>query len=192
MISPTQISVDESRPLGTGGFGTVYRGVWEGADVAVKRLVDETSDQIFLKQVKLWLELRHPHVLQLFGASDIDFKPLYFVTQYFRHGNINQYLSKSDEEERSIEANSYLQIHEISLGMQYLHGRKLIHGDLKPSNILVSDNLQACIADFGLSEMKLDSNDRSSIGGGRRDMVAGSPRYFRYVSDKYLVLVPNT
>ncbi|KAG8765331.1 hypothetical protein FRC12_007553 [Ceratobasidium sp. 428] len=174
VIYPAQITIAEGRPLGTGGFGTVYRGVWEGANVAVKRLVEETSEQIFMKQVKLWLGLRHPHVLQLFGASSVDSKPLYFVTQLFRHGNINQYLAKSEAPGR--ERGRLL--HEIALGMQYLHGRKITHGDLKPANILVSDSLQACIADFGLSEMKLDFNERSSIGGGRREIAAGSPRYF--------------
>ncbi|KAG8721989.1 hypothetical protein FRC08_008085 [Ceratobasidium sp. 394] len=174
IIYPSQITVTEDRPLGTGGFGTVYRGVWEGANVAVKRLVEETSDQIFMKQVKLWLGLRHPHVLQLFGASSADSRPLYFVTQLFQHGNINQYLAKTEAPGR--ERGRLL--HEIALGMQYLHGRKIIHGDLKPANVLVSDSLQACIADFGLSQMKLDLNERSSIGSGRREVAAGSPRYF--------------
>ncbi|QRV87524.1 Tyrosine kinase domain protein [Ceratobasidium sp. AG-Ba] len=134
LILPEHIAVAEDRPLGTGGFGTVYRGVWEGANVAVKRLAEETSDH---------------------------------------HGNINQYLAKTEPPgyERS------RLIREIALGMQYLHGRKIVHGDLKPGNILVSDNLQACIADFGLSEMRLGINERSSIGGNHRD-VAGSPRYF--------------
>jgi hypothetical protein len=49
-----------------------------------------------MKQVKLWLEFRHPHVLQLFGASSVDSRPLYFVTQFFQHGNINQYLAKTE------------------------------------------------------------------------------------------------
>ncbi|KAG8745786.1 hypothetical protein FRC10_007048 [Ceratobasidium sp. 414] len=183
MIHPAQIAVAEDQPLGTGGFGTVYRGVWEGANVAVKRLVEETSDQIFMKQVKLWLGLRHPHVLQLFGASSAGSRPLYFVMQLFQHGNINQYLTKTEAPGR--ERGRLL--HEIAFGMQYLHGvsrsiqaywRKITHGDLKPTNILVSDSLQACIADFGLSELKLDFNERSSIGGGRREIAAGSPRYF--------------
>ncbi|KAG9127149.1 hypothetical protein FRC07_000476 [Ceratobasidium sp. 392] len=173
IIYPAQITIAEGRPLGTGGFGTVYRGVWEGANVAVKRLAEETSEQIFMKQVKLWLGLRHPHVLQLFGASSVDSRPLYFVTQLFQHGNINQYIAKTEAPGR--ERGRLL--HEIALGMQYLHGRKIIHGDLKPANVLVSDSLRACIADFGLSEMKLDFNERSSIGGGRRE-IAGSPRYF--------------
>jgi hypothetical protein len=46
VIFPIHITVDEGPPLGSGWFGTVYRGVWEGANVAVKRLVEETSDQV--------------------------------------------------------------------------------------------------------------------------------------------------
>jgi serine/threonine protein kinase len=121
----------------SGSFGTVTKGVWLGhTKVAVKKLLIrlETAKlkSDFLKEVKTWYPLRHPHILPLLGAcstADIPF----MVVPMMENGHALQFL-KLYPNELDVRARI---LYEVSQGMQYLHSRHVIHGDLKAVNVLV-------------------------------------------------------
>lgn len=73
------------------------------------------------------------------------------VSPYYRNGNLVQYLKGL-----ALDApvDMLRMMHQISKGMSYLHGKSILHGDLKAANILVDDRLHCIISDFGQSEMK--------------------------------------
>lgn len=106
-------------------------------------------------QVSIWKTLQHPNVLELLGASSASSDPpWFFVSPYYRNGSLVTYLKGLP----SLDGVDLLKmIHQIAKGMAYLHGRGILHGDLKAANVLVDDKGHCIISDFGQSEMKSEA-----------------------------------
>ncbi|KAF1318949.1 Tkl protein kinase, partial [Globisporangium splendens] len=145
-VPPYQVECDE-KPFSEGSFGAVYHGKMNGAVVVVKCMLsvgDDGARQQFLKEVQVWSRLRHPHVLLFLGACHIG--QLFFVCDYAKNGTLPAFLKKGNNQQFTWE-----KLHEVALGLQYLHDRHIIHGDLKGNNLLVATDGRAKVADFGLS-----------------------------------------
>ncbi|KAJ7093532.1 kinase-like domain-containing protein, partial [Mycena epipterygia] len=112
----------------------------------------------------LWLTLRHPNVLQFLGANTLDDMP--FVVMPYIPYNARQFL-----QQRPTFDPVYI-LRDISLGLQYLHSRKICHGDIKGVNILIEDSGRSLLCDFGLSRIKADATSRTVQTGNT--IVAGS------------------
>lgn len=85
-------------------------------------------------QVSIWKTLQHPNVLELLGASSASSDPpWFFVSPYYRNGSLVTYLKGLP----SLDGVDLLKmIHQIAKGMAYLHGRGILHGDLKVRSLL--------------------------------------------------------
>ncbi|KAG8989721.1 hypothetical protein FRB94_014080 [Tulasnella sp. JGI-2019a] len=175
-ITAFDVEIDSDGQIGHGGFSTVKKGKWGRLTVAVKELAITTDPKILLKEIEAWSCLRHDHVLPFYGASVVA-SPPFIVSRYMANGNVLSYLASHPN------ANRVKIIHEIALGMLYIHGRDVIHGDLKAVNILMDDSTKACIADFGLCKIKQHSSrwttmaDVSEAGAGARTTANGTLRY---------------
>ncbi|CAH0773160.1 unnamed protein product [Bemisia tabaci] len=137
-------------PIGTGHFGTVYRGNWHG-DVAIKVLKmdcldDEKTLEAFKLEVAMFRKTRHENLVLFMGAC---MKPprLAIVTSMCKgmtlYTHIHLYKDKFNVNNTTIVAQ------QISQGMGYLHARGIIHKDLKSKNIFL-ENGKVVITDFGL------------------------------------------
>jgi serine/threonine protein kinase len=150
LIAAEEITTDRNSPLGKNRSGRVFKGFWNDNLVAVKVLSDQTAVDTFklLSRIQAWQNLRHPHVLKVFGISLVNTAPSFIISQYHSNGDAKELLINNPSVDR---AKIML---ECALGMKYLHGRGLVHGSLKPTNILITYNGQACIADFGMIELE--------------------------------------
>ncbi|KAJ6459915.1 kinase-like domain-containing protein [Mycena sanguinolenta] len=121
----------------------------------------------FCREALVWQSLKHEYILPLIGIDRETF-PLSFcmISPWMRHGTVLQYL---DRHGRADVDKLLLQVAE---GVGYLHSKKIVHGDLRGMNILVSDNSSACLADFGLTRVFAASTDTSSTNH------AGSTRWW--------------
>ncbi|KAJ7495014.1 kinase-like domain-containing protein [Mycena latifolia] len=180
--------VDYGEEIGSGGFGTVYRGTWNRTEVAIKSVHNfgglKPNVSLLRKEIDVWLNLRHPNILQFLGANTLDDKP--FIMMPYIPYNARQFLL------RHASFDPIYILRDISLGLEYLHSRKICHGDLKGINVLVDDLGRALLCDFGLSRIKADITSRTTqvgtITSGSRnwmapEMFAGSPA--RLPSDIY-------
>lgn len=142
--------------IGRGGYGEVFRGMWGGTEVAAKMLfTDNMSAKIsdLRKEVELLCKLRHPNIVLFMGACTEPETPC-IVTEYLGRGNLANILL---DESIEIDWGLRLQIGiDAARGMAYLHSRNpvIIHRDLKTDNLLVDDNWQVKVADFGLATVK--------------------------------------
>ncbi|KAJ7496376.1 kinase-like protein, partial [Mycena latifolia] len=112
----------------------------------------------------IWLTLRHPNILQFLGANTLDVKP--FIVMPYIPSNARQFLRQQPAFDPV-----YI-LRDISLGLQYLHSRKICHGDIKGINILVEDSGRSLLCDFGLSRVKADITTRTGQVGNT--IMAGS------------------
>lgn len=149
---PHEVLFDERRCLGQGSFGSAIRGVWLDATVVIKRMkpfvkgVDQK--EVFEREVGIWYALRHPHVINLFGACHLG-SERFFVCEYAAHGTLGSFLDGCDGSKRVLMA--WEKCREAALGLRYLHARGVLHQDLKCDNILVTSDGCAKLTDFGLS-----------------------------------------
>ncbi|KZP01083.1 kinase-like protein [Calocera viscosa TUFC12733] len=175
VISSYDIEIDDNVPLGEGGCGSVKRGTWNGLPVAVKIMTKETSQEALLREVQIWQHLRHDHVLPFYGAS-VTSNPPFIVSRILENGNAINYLRSNPG------FNRVKLVHEVALGMTYLHHMNIIHGDLKGVNILIDDSGKAVVCDFGLSKVKQHAISRapSQIGGQ-------SPGTLRFMSPEQMM-----
>ncbi|KAF7111431.1 hypothetical protein CFC21_111446 [Triticum aestivum] len=151
----------EEEKLGRGGFGSVYRGhltlTPERRAVAVKVLSAESSSQgrkEFEAQVRIISRLKHRNLVQLLGWCDSR-KGLLLVYELVAEGSLDRHLYSNDD--------SYLtwpQRYNIILGLgsalRYLHEeweQCIVHGDIKPSNIMLDSSLSTKLGDFGLARL---------------------------------------
>ena len=138
--------------LGEGSYGKVYKVRWGQTDVAVKKLltINKNNEQLFKQEAKIWSQLHHPHIVQLFGIC-IPPNPFCMIMAYHKHGSLYDLL-KSDET-LSWTAKRQLSTDIVS-ALIYLHKRNILHRDLKSLNVLVSKQegiYRATLSDFGLS-----------------------------------------
>ncbi|KDQ49984.1 hypothetical protein JAAARDRAFT_186654 [Jaapia argillacea MUCL 33604] len=151
----TRYEVDREEKIGIGFFSDVYRGTWHSHAVAIKVLAPTTPRQLFVHEIAIWKSLSHPNVVQLLGASSATGDPpWFFVSPYYKNGNLVQYLQNLNDQTWMDDIDVLKSMHEISKGMGYLHEMNVLHGDLKGVNVLVNDDIRCVISDFGQSEMK--------------------------------------
>ncbi|BBN15094.1 protein MpRLK-Pelle_L-LEC29 [Marchantia polymorpha subsp. ruderalis] len=153
--------------LGKGGFGCVYRGVLRGKglqQVAVKR-ISETSKQgarEFVAEVKIIGRLRHKNLVQLLGWC-FERQELLLVYEYMPHGSLDQALFScegAEEARGEAPALAWAQRVKILAGvataLQYLHEdweQRVVHRDVKSSNVMLDAGLNARLGDFGLARL---------------------------------------
>jgi tRNA A-37 threonylcarbamoyl transferase component Bud32 len=169
--------LEELRELGSGTFGTVYHGKWRGSDVAIKRINDrcfagKPSEQDRMREdfwneaIKL-ADLHHPNVVAFYGVViDGPGGTVATVTEYMVNGSLRTALQKN---ERNLDKRKRLIIAmDVAFGMEYLHGKNIVHFDLKSDNLLVNlrdPHRPICkVGDLGLSKVKC----QTLISGGVR------------------------
>ncbi|KAF1313657.1 Serine/threonine protein kinase, partial [Globisporangium splendens] len=151
-LSLDNVIIDEDEGyLGEGSLGPVYRGTWMETAVAVKLMGDDQEldpihRSLFLREVTLWYRLRHPHIITLFGACHIDTR--YFVSEYASNGTMREYLAQRNDDQLA-----WKMLYELSLAVQYLHSRNIVHNDLRCDNVLVGGDGKAKLTGFGLASI---------------------------------------
>ncbi|EMD40652.1 hypothetical protein CERSUDRAFT_91390 [Gelatoporia subvermispora B] len=121
------------------------------------------------REAKIWSGLRHAHIVQFYGVSTSSPYEPFIVSRYMKNGNLIQYIRQHEDVDR------IQLIHEVALGMQFLHDKRIIHGDLKGVNVLIDDTKKACITDFGLSRFRRDVHVCQS--GNTSKQIAGTLRW---------------
>ncbi|KAG7091225.1 hypothetical protein E1B28_010276 [Marasmius oreades] len=143
---------DEQATFG-GGFGDVYRASYNGQYVALKRMRIFSRDpglpnirRRFCKEALIWQQLKSSFVVPFLGIDAETFPSfLCMVSPWMRHGTVLKHLA--DHGRNGVDKRLY----EVAQGLSYLHSQKIAHGDLRGSNILINDEWQACLTDFGLT-----------------------------------------
>ncbi|XP_057870446.1 probable LRR receptor-like serine/threonine-protein kinase At1g51810 isoform X1 [Cryptomeria japonica] len=146
------------REIGKGGYGSVYLGCLQDKDVAVKILSDKShQDAIqFSTEVEILYKLHHKNLIKFMGYCEEE-QNLVLVYEYMSNGDLRHFLDGQTSSRNYLGWERRLNIAlDAAQGLEYLHvGCKpsIIHRDVKGSNILLNDQMEAKIADFGLSRM---------------------------------------
>ncbi|KAF1336390.1 Serine/threonine protein kinase, partial [Globisporangium splendens] len=168
----------------------VYRGRWLSAPVAIKMTDLKAqngqfvSAPLFQHEVSVWFQLTHPNVAKLHGASDVGTR--YLVYEYAPHGSLRDYLRRHQAKDAKL---VWQKLYEVALGLQYLHGRSIVHNNLKCNNVLVGADGNAKLVDFGLSsvlnkkEVEVNPQHMGAVHWKSPEYIAGGQSSF--ASDIY-------
>lgn len=146
--------------IGRGAFGEVYRGVLDKSVVAVKRFVHNVREN-FDQELTAHREVNHKNVVRLIGYC-VEENALMMVTEYIPNGNLSGVLHSDSSIPISLEARIRIAT-DCAEALAYMHSymyTQVIHGDIKPANILLDESLdgslRAKISDFGISRLVND------------------------------------
>ncbi|NXD95168.1 PLK4 kinase, partial [Chaetorhynchus papuensis] len=141
--------------LGKGSFAGVYRAVSlkTGLEVAIKMIDKKAMHKVGMVQrvqneVKIHCQLKHPSILELYNYFE-DSNYVYLILEMCHNGEMSRYIKNRKKPFSEDEARHFL--HQIITGMLYLHSHGILHRDLTLSNILLTNNMNVKIADFGLA-----------------------------------------
>ena len=145
----------EKTKVGEGGMGLVSLGEWQGKQVALKKIklnYNEKGNNILLKkfinEINIIASMRHPNILLYMGTT-IDENNYYMITEYLPKGSLYEYLHH--KRKKLTEKQKIKIALQIAIAIQYIHSRKILHCDLKSSNVLLDENFKIKLSDFGLS-----------------------------------------
>ncbi|PIN21831.1 Serine/threonine protein kinase [Handroanthus impetiginosus] len=174
---------DSARKVGQGGAGSVYRGTLpDGKTVAVKRLFFSTRQWVdeFFNEVNLISGVEHKNLVKLLGCS-IEGPESLLVYEFVPNKSIEQYIFDKNKDRVLNWKERYNIIVGTAEGIAFLHGGskyRIIHRDIKCSNILLDENFEPKIADFGLA--RCFAADKTHLSTG----IAGT---LGYMAPEYLV-----
>ncbi|XP_062162378.1 cysteine-rich receptor-like protein kinase 10 [Alnus glutinosa] len=163
----------DDNKIGEGGFGVVYKGTFfNGQQIAVKRLSGRHGQGAteFKNEVVLIAKLHHRNLVRLLGFCE-EGKEKLLVYEYVPNKSLNYFLFDPVNRRQLDWSRRYKIIEGIARGILYLHEDsriRIIHRDLKVSNILLDDNMNPKISDFGLARIfvadQTQANTRKIVG----------------------------
>lgn len=166
--------LDLKGQIGAGGFGTVYKATRLSTSeiVAVKELRSDrltvSSWASLYAEVETMASVHHQYVLELVGAHITE--PYRIITRFCPGKSLFDRLHRTNRQMPPLTATRLTIIaYEVAVGMQHLHSCNIVHRDLKTLNILLDEEDDGCVADFGLSGMMKDNQE---LCGG-----VGTPHY---------------
>jgi len=159
--------------IGVGTIATVYKAYQSklGRWVALKILNDiQQEGEIihrFRREAKVIANLYHPNIITMYEYNETH-GLLYIVMEYIEKGSLETYLAQ-----QSLDWGKAVKLAiAIAKGLKYAHHRKIIHRDVKPSNVLLSDDEWPLLTDFGLAKV-INANDNKTGKG----VSVGTPHY---------------
>ncbi|KAF5787240.1 putative protein kinase RLK-Pelle-DLSV family [Helianthus annuus] len=182
---------DPANKIGEGGFGPVYKGVLsDGSEIAVKQLSSKSKqgNREFVTEIGMISALQHPNLVKLFGCC-IEGKELLLIYEYLENNSLARALFGKEEQRLNLDWTTRQKICiQVARGLAYLHEEsrlKIVHRDIKATNVLLDKELNAKISDFGLA--KLDEEENTHIS----TRIAGTIGYMApeyamrgYLTDK--------
>ncbi|KAI3753652.1 hypothetical protein L2E82_25711 [Cichorium intybus] len=182
---------DPANKIGEGGFGPVYKGVLtDGSEIAVKQLSarSKQGNREFVTEIGMISALQHPNLVKLYGCC-IEGKELLLVYEYLINNSLARALFGREDQKLHLDWSTRKKICiGIAKGLAYLHEEsrlKIVHRDIKATNVLLDKDLNAKISDFGLA--KLDEEENTHIS----TRIAGTIGYMApeyamrgYLTDK--------
>ncbi|KAM5578337.1 serine/threonine-protein kinase EDR1-like [Rosa sericea] len=161
--------------VGIGFFGEVFRGIWNGTDVAIKVFLEQdlTTENMedFCNEISILSRIRHPNVILFLGACT---KPprLSMVTEYMEMGSLYYLIHLSGQKKKLSWRRKLKMLRDICRGLMCIHRMKIVHRDLKSANCLVNKHWAVKICDFGLSRIMTEANMKDSSSAGTPEWMA--------------------
>ncbi|KAJ7971436.1 Lectin receptor kinase [Quillaja saponaria] len=180
LISATQ-NFNSLNKLGKGGFGTVYKGTLKNKDVAVKRISKDSrhGKQDFIAEITTIGNLNHKNLVKLIGWC-YERTELLLVYECMPNGSLDKYIFCSGSPAAEDLNLSWERRHSIICGvaraLDYLHNgcdKRVLHRDIKASNIMLDSDFNARLGDFGLARTILFSENTHHS----TKEIAGTPGY---------------
>ncbi|CAN1803941.1 LRR receptor-like serine/threonine-protein kinase FEI 1 [Linum perenne] len=175
-------TLTEEHVIGCGGFGTVYKlAMDDGSVFALKRIIkmNEGFDRFFERELGILGSIKHRYLVNLRGYCNSPTSKL-LIYDYLPGGNLDEALHRKKRSEQ-LDWDARLNIIVgAAKGLAYLHhdcSPRIIHRDIKSSNILVDGNLEARVSDFGLAKLLEDEESHITT------IVAGT---FGYLAPEYM------
>ncbi|XP_020082371.1 probable LRR receptor-like serine/threonine-protein kinase At1g53430 [Ananas comosus] len=172
---------DPLNKIGEGGFGPVYKGILaDGTVVAVKQLSSKSrqGNREFLNEIGIISAVRHPNLVRLFGCC-IEEDQLLLIYEFMENNSLGRALFGRMEHQLKLKWPTRFKIClGIARGLAYLHEEsalRIVHRDIKASNILLDKNLNPKISDFGLAKLNEECAHMSSRIAGTVGYMA--PEY---------------
>ncbi|KAK4255925.1 hypothetical protein QN277_008852 [Acacia crassicarpa] len=154
--------------IGEGGFGPVYKGVLsDGVVIAVKQLSSKSKqgNREFINEIGMISALQHPNLVELYGCC-VEGNQLLLIYEYMENNSLASALFGGVGRKIHLDWPTRMKICVgIARGLAYLHEEsrlKIVHRDIKATNVLLSKDLNAKISDFGLAKLNEDENTHIS------------------------------
>ena len=195
--------------IGSGGYGKVYKAQLEHFDssnwssiegvskcdlpkrrstVAIKHIFNPEGKQGFITEIETLNSCKHDNIISLLGFCDEGPGHMILIYELASRGSLESYM-ESDDKMTNLTWVQRIQISlNIAHGLKYIHTntdedkQKIIHRDIKSANILLGDNWEAKIADFGLSKIHPADQEASTLN---TDTIAGTNVYLDPEYKKY-------
>ncbi|XP_048554897.1 wall-associated receptor kinase 1-like isoform X2 [Triticum urartu] len=166
--------------IGKGGFGEVYKGFLDNEEVAVKKPISGTmlENEQFANEVIIQSRVIHKNIVRLIGCClEVDIPML--VYEFLSNGSLDDILHGKKKVALNLGVRLSIAV-ESADALVYMHSKtnaKIIHGDVKPANILLDDKFAPKISDFGIS--RLIARDKKHTGSVIGDMSYIDPVYLQ-------------
>ncbi|KIM25686.1 hypothetical protein M408DRAFT_26013 [Serendipita vermifera MAFF 305830] len=173
--------VSKHLPVFKSRYSTVYCGTYGVRTVAIKNLRmikdDRVTDRKFRRELSIWWHLRHPNIVPLYGyflhqdGSEISYS---LVSEWAIHGSASEYIRKD------LTLNQRMSlVRDVARAIKYLHGFNpiIVHGDIKPKNVLIGADGVGQLCDFGLTRLV---NDELETGLTTTTPHTGTLLYLAY------------
>jgi NIMA (never in mitosis gene a)-related kinase len=160
-------NIKKIKSLGKGNFGEVFliKSKLDKKKSALKEIpIKNKNIDLIMNEGDNLKELDHPNLMfykSVFIANDI----LNVITEYAENGDLNNELLKHKEQNKYFDENQLLNwLMQICLSLQYIHEKRMVHSDIKPSNIFITKKNNIKLGDFGIFKRILDFEEEKLYG----------------------------